>query len=717
VTLHWMMPTAFAAGPTADSQPAAADAVPVPAAVDVAAIWRILHGGGAPPQRQRESPSTAPTDALSSTTESATLAPLAWTPADEDSAAHGSIPAELRLLWPTPLYGFDSQLLRPAELKETLQHVERLHNKSDAAIAARDVGKQTSRRPALRKGYSSADNVFWPSQSQPSTTPHDGTQHPFCHSGTAALDTLCSRLRQSLQTVFEARSSLFQPHRQQKGGCRSEEVDVRFLTGSLHRDRHMDAHRPRSANMLDLMAKLLQQDRPPRKYAAAAEDANSFEAPFFFTVMYVLQREQGGGDSAHGLSIDDELSLSDPRSAAAPLSPRDFLASDQPLRLKLNTGMLLIWPSWLTRTLSPYVRDRRTNARVWTEWQISVRYRKDAQCLERIPLTRSEYPPISFFRWATPIYRHTNLFPSTSLMDETNLALASELMSMRERERQKNVGRVKSNRGGWHSHLQLLQDVAAMNGATSASSGAAPPSVFSRLRRLIVQHVHAYLRHVSSISCSPHFLHSTQADCRPFSYRPLESDLEKSIELTFSWAIMNDDAHFNMPHTHPQAMFSGVYYIATGASNTTNIHFRAPGPIGLLYPARGEDEDEEGMPRRWKEPFSTTAEQRAPGSDVVEQVQAGKLLLFPAWLEHYVVPHWSEPEVAKTRQGGGGEGMQGGKEETASGATSTCGAAASEAGATCSGPLQGEPHQAASSSTVLPARSTRICISFNVMIR
>jgi hypothetical protein len=274
-------------------------------------------------------------------------------------------------------------------------------------------------------------------------------------------------------------------------------------------------------------------------------------------------------------------------------------------------------------------------------------------------------------------------------------------LSLRTRDRAHRGGSstVKSNRGGWHStDLQLLGrpelDAEALQTAVRANdsdetSGAAAVvalRALRRLRRLIVAHVHAYVRAVAAASCHSLFLNPAAPDCRPAQFRKLEGklngrngsgarDLEERIRIQHSWSVANAAGHFNMPHNHPGALFSGAYYVATGnagdtevaAADSTDPSNRRPSsssssssaastiqflpsghPLALLHGGAA-------VSRRWTEPFAAETEKgrdaeedEQSGLGVSEQLEAGKLLLFPAWLEHAVSPHWPTDSKGNT---------------------------------------------------------------------
>ena len=93
-----------------------------------------------------------------------------------------------------------------------------------------------------------------------------------------------------------------------------------------------------------------------------------------------------------------------------------------------------------------------------------------------------------------------------------------------------------------------------------------------------------------------------------------------------SWINIHDRGGFNFLHQHDGTMLSGVFYLQA-PSGSGRLTFRDPRPGVLNSPFKGE------------------------GANAHNEIQlapeAGLVVLFPHWLEHYVEPHDSDtPRIA-----------------------------------------------------------------------
>ena len=90
------------------------------------------------------------------------------------------------------------------------------------------------------------------------------------------------------------------------------------------------------------------------------------------------------------------------------------------------------------------------------------------------------------------------------------------------------------------------------------------------------------------------------------------------------WANINYPGCFNRPHIHPNALFSGVYFIkAPQKSGNLMIYDPRPG-VQMAMPSRKKE----------KLPFELWRE-------VHYEPRAGTAIMFPAWLWHEVKPNQS----------------------------------------------------------------------------
>jgi len=129
----------------------------------------------------------------------------------------------------------------------------------------------------------------------------------------------------------------------------------------------------------------------------------------------------------------------------------------------------------------------------------------------------------------------------------------------------------------------------------------------------------------------------TDMNKRP-EYQPLVDELFKMVYRVFDeewldrkpilgnmWANINYKGGFNKPHVHPNALFSGAYYVKAPA-NCGRLVCQDPRPgIQTCMPTR-----KKGQPPKylWRDIHIDPKENRA--------------IMFPAWLWHQVEPNQSE---------------------------------------------------------------------------
>ncbi|HEY4265550.1 MAG TPA: TIGR02466 family protein [Micropepsaceae bacterium] len=101
--------------------------------------------------------------------------------------------------------------------------------------------------------------------------------------------------------------------------------------------------------------------------------------------------------------------------------------------------------------------------------------------------------------------------------------------------------------------------------------------------------------------------------------RPRESQT-RAVYRAYGWANVNEPGHYNMIHMHPGNHFSAVYYVATGK----------PAP----------DHEMNGR-LELRDPRPAATYCRMPGStseSLLIRPQPGMMVVFPAWIEHWVHP-------------------------------------------------------------------------------
>jgi uncharacterized protein (TIGR02466 family) len=90
------------------------------------------------------------------------------------------------------------------------------------------------------------------------------------------------------------------------------------------------------------------------------------------------------------------------------------------------------------------------------------------------------------------------------------------------------------------------------------------------------------------------------------------------------WANINPPGGYNRPHTHPNSLWSGVYYVRT-PKNSGHLKCEDPKSVAAMtYPRRKEGQLPSYL---WRE--------------VHFEPIAGRLIMFPSWLNHCVDPNQS----------------------------------------------------------------------------
>jgi uncharacterized protein (TIGR02466 family) len=147
----------------------------------------------------------------------------------------------------------------------------------------------------------------------------------------------------------------------------------------------------------------------------------------------------------------------------------------------------------------------------------------------------------------------------------------------------KDKGVRRSNVGGWHSSGDLFNtDDATMKALEAALLGVAAEMSY---------------------------------------YRARDFNAECTIEVDFqggAWANVSYESDFNRPHIHPGFVWSGVFYVDTGPGlPRDDPRANEAGNIEFLDPRPGNHHSTKHVIRP----------------------RAGQVLIFPAWLSHYVNPY------------------------------------------------------------------------------
>jgi uncharacterized protein (TIGR02466 family) len=104
-----------------------------------------------------------------------------------------------------------------------------------------------------------------------------------------------------------------------------------------------------------------------------------------------------------------------------------------------------------------------------------------------------------------------------------------------------------------------------------------------------------------------------------------EEFLERQPAIGNIWANLNPPGGYNKPHIHPNALWSGVYYVK-GSEKSGNLICSDPRPgVQMVMPARKKTQ----LPKHlWNECHLAPL--------------VGRIIMFPAWLWHEVQPNNSE---------------------------------------------------------------------------
>lgn len=160
-----------------------------------------------------------------------------------------------------------------------------------------------------------------------------------------------------------------------------------------------------------------------------------------------------------------------------------------------------------------------------------------------------------------------------------NRALNKLLVKLSRTER----GVSKTNLGGWQSDVDLFER-------------SEPEITLLRTRTY-----HAIFRYLQAMA-------------------PPGSEGRFEVSIGSAWANLNNRTHSNSPHVHPGVQLSGVYYVDDGGSRADGVRLIDPRAQASMVP----------VPAQWT--FGM-------GEHIRVQAVPGLFVLFPAWLQHYVVPH------------------------------------------------------------------------------
>ena len=170
--------------------------------------------------------------------------------------------------------------------------------------------------------------------------------------------------------------------------------------------------------------------------------------------------------------------------------------------------------------------------------------------------------------------------------EKLNVSLTKLILS----EEANNTGVVKSNAGGWHSDTHLL-----------ARTDESIVTLKSRIRHMVRELTQAV---------------SVDSD----------AILDQSFHME-GWATVNRDKAYNRVHTHPHALWSGVYYVASGQMEGD---WPENGKLELVDPRAGINQIQ--------------LEQTVMTARYVIDPLPGLMIMFPSWLQHFVHPFYGSGE-------------------------------------------------------------------------
>jgi len=104
------------------------------------------------------------------------------------------------------------------------------------------------------------------------------------------------------------------------------------------------------------------------------------------------------------------------------------------------------------------------------------------------------------------------------------------------------------------------------------------------------------------------------------SMAPRGSHGKYEVSIGSAWANVNNRSHSNSPHIHPGVQIAGIYYVDDGGDQEGGVRLVDPRAQAAMIP----------VPAKWT--FGM-------GEHVRVLSVPGLFVLFPAWLQHYVVGH------------------------------------------------------------------------------
>lgn len=204
-------------------------------------------------------------------------------------------------------------------------------------------------------------------------------------------------------------------------------------------------------------------------------------------------------------------------------------------------------------------------------------------------------------------------------------------------------GVLKSNKkgGGWHSSEMLDPNQAVMLVQASQRHAIAKDSAVPQQCRGAA----SALKQIDALVK----LSRVIEDAAKQMLKQPDSGQHSSVFTQNIWGLQNEVDQYNILHSHPNAVLSGVLHLDDGGSKSGATVFTDPRPVVGCSGAPGAYRKDAFFMCTWCTDSSCPAEATRVlwGSSYLQKENiskqvvptAGQLLLWPAWLPHAVLPH------------------------------------------------------------------------------
>jgi hypothetical protein len=239
------------------------------------------------------------------------------------------------------------------------------------------------------------------------------------------------------------------------------------------------------------------------------------------------------------------------------------------------------------------------------------------------------------------------LWPTALFTDQrgphTDLAATLQRVLLALMEVDAGVQKSNKESHGWHSSELLDSHVHRM--LTPASAAEASAGAILAVHDLVVSAAHQMVAEMDAVQFGPLARGTTQPSANA------------SVHVQNMWANVNGHGDFNILHTHPNSVLSGVLYVDAGSPATPNASASAEfvDPRPLVSCPRAGARSELFMLCAWCPDHLCAAgaglqpRTSLHGSGVEHRLapRQGALHLWPSWLPHRVAPHTgSAPRIS-----------------------------------------------------------------------